>query len=170
MYKIFKIVFAMLLIFISFNGIAFANQISFNDLIENGRAYDKKSVKVRGEAIGEAMKRGSYSWINISDGTLPFGIWMKNEDAGKVRIFGNYHNKGDMVEVTGTFNRACGEHGGDMDIHADSVAVVKEGKRIIHPLNYNRKLISIVLTVLTLILGVFTCRKIKRAQGDISKP
>lgn len=161
MHKIFKIVFTMFLIFFSFNGIAFADEFTFNDLIENGKAFDKKPVKVRGEAIGESMKRDSNSWINISDGTLPFGIWMKNEDAEKVKLFGNYHNKGDIIEVTGTFNRACSQHGGDMDIHADSIVVVKEGQIIPHPIDYSRQLVSIGLTVLTLILGALTYRKIK---------
>lgn len=163
MHKIFKIVFTMFLVFFSFSGIALADELTFNDLIEKGKSFDKKIVKVRGEAIGEAMKRGSYSWINISDGTVPFGIWMKNEDAEKVKLFGNYHNKGDIIEVTGTFNRACSEHGGDMDIHADSVVVVKEGQAIYHPLDYRRQFISIALTLFTLILGALTYRRIKRA-------
>lgn len=163
MHKIFKIVFTVFLIFFSFNGIAFADELSFNDLVENGKAYDKKVVKVRGEAIGDVMKRGSYTWINISDGTLPFGIWMKNEDAEKVKMLGNYHNKGDIIEVTGTFNRACSQHGGDMDIHADNVVVVKKGQIITRSLDYRKLNISMGLTALTLVLGVLFYRKIKMA-------
>ncbi|MDF2673017.1 MAG: hypothetical protein K0R09_1282 [Clostridiales bacterium] len=162
MYKIFKIVLAVFLIFFSFTGIALADEkLTFNELVENGKVFDKKQVKISGEAIGEALKRGSYTWINISDGTLPMGIWMRSEDADKVKVFGDYHNKGDLIEITGTFNRACSEHGGDMDIHADSVVMVKEGERIAHPLEYRRFIISIGLTLLTVMLGALTYRKIK---------
>ena len=164
MYKIFKIVLAVFLIFFSFNGIALADEkLTFNELVENGKVFDKKQVKISGEAIGEALKRGSYTWINISDGTLPMGIWMRSEDADKVKGFGDYHNKGDLIEITGTFNRACSQHGGDMDIHADSVVIVEEGGKIVHLLNYRRFNISIGLTVLTLILGALVYRRVKMA-------
>jgi hypothetical protein len=162
MYKIFKIVLAVFFILFSFTRIALADEkLTFNELVENGKAFDKKQVKISGEAIGEALQRGSYTWINISDGTLPMGIWMRSEDADKVKVFGDYHNKGDVIEITGTFNRACSEHGGDMDIHANSVAILLEGKKIAHPLEHRRFNISIGLTVLTLILGALTYRKIK---------
>lgn len=160
MFKIFKIVFAVLLIFFSFAGTAMADEkLTFNYLIENGKSYDKKEVKIRGEAIGEPLKRGSYTWINISDGTVPFGIWIRNEDAEKVRVFGDYHKKGDTVEVTGIFNRACSEHGGDMDIHAGSVNIIEKGGKIDHPLNYGKLGISIGLTAVTLILGALLFKK-----------
>lgn len=162
MFKIFKIVFTMFLIFFSFSGIAFADEVTFNDLIENGKTFDKKNVVVRGEAIGESMKRGSYSWININDGTYPFGIWMKNEDGEKVKVFGDYHHKGDVIKVTGRFNRACSQHGGDMDIHADSVTVEESGRIVLHSLNHRRQLFAVGLTLLTVILGALTYRKIKR--------
>lgn len=163
MYKIFKIVLTVFFIFFLFSKAAYADELTFNDLIENGKAFDKKNVTIRGEAIGEPMKRGSYTWINISDGTIPFGIWMKSEDAEKVKIFGDYHNKGDIIEVTGTFNRACSEHGGDMDIHADNVVVIKKGQIITRALDYKKLNISIGLTALTLVLGVLAYRKIKMA-------
>lgn len=161
MYKIFKIVLAVFFIFFSLNETVFADELTFNDLIEKGKNFDKKNIIIKGEAIGESMKRGSYTWINISDGTLPFGIWMKNEDAGKVKVFGDYHYKGDVIEVRGTFNRACKQHGGDMDIHADSVVVVEEGKVIDHGLNYRKLNISIGITALTILLGALTYKKVK---------
>lgn len=161
MYKIFKIVLAVFFIFFSLNEIVFADELTFNDLIEKGKNFDKKNIIIKGEAIGDSMKRGSYTWINISDGTIPFGIWMKNEDAGKVKIFGDYHHRGDVVEVRGTFNRACSQHGGDMDIHADSITVVKKGKVIDHGLNYRRLNISMGITALTILLGALTYKKVK---------
>lgn len=164
MYKIFKIVLAVIFIFFSFTEIALADEkLTFNDLVEKGKFFDGKTVKISGEAIGESMKRGSYTWINISDGTLPMGIWMKNEDADKVKIFGDYHHKGDVVEVAGVFYRACSEHGGDMDIHADSIVIIKKGESIVHALDHKKLNISIGLTVLTLSLGALIYRKIEMA-------
>jgi hypothetical protein len=49
-----------------------------------------------------------------------------------IKYYGDYHNIGDSVRVTGVFNRACKEHGGDMDIHCDSIEVVSNGYERTH--------------------------------------
>jgi hypothetical protein len=109
------------------------------------------------------MKRGSFSWINISDGTVQMGIWMKQEDAEKIHVFGDYKHTGDMVEVTGVFNRSCREHGGDMDIHAVTVNIVENGYGNEKPLNKSRINISIVLTLAVSFLGISTYRRLKKS-------
>jgi len=36
------------------------------------------------------------------------------------------------VQVSGIFNAACPEHGGDMDVHATEISVVREGMALDH--------------------------------------
>ena len=55
-----------------------------------------------------------------------------------MRLFGDYRNEGDAVRVTGEFHAACREHGGDMDIHATGLEVVREGHAVTHRLNTGR--------------------------------
>ena len=79
-----------------------ASIYSLNDLIENGKTFDKKEVTVKGEAIGEALERKDYTWINISDTTNAMGIYMTKEDADKVKTYGGYSKIGDTIQVSGT--------------------------------------------------------------------
>lgn len=161
MLKIFRIIILSLFIVI-LNGqmCSAAPYKNFNDLIENGRNLDNKIITVQGEVIGDRMKRGNYSWINISDGSNGMGIWIKNEDADAIKVYGNYNNKGDTVEIEGKFNRACKEHGGDMDIHAQSIKIIKAGYPVNHAINRNKIITALLLTAVTIILAILS--KMKR--------
>ena len=116
---------------ISFSENVYADEISeiidISNLIENAAELDQQEVTVSGEAVGEAMNRGSHSWININDGTNAIGIWMSSSEAQKVKYFGKYKYKGDLLKVSGIFNKTCKEHGGESDIHATTLEVIKTG-------------------------------------------
>jgi hypothetical protein len=101
--------------------------IDISYLIEQAAELDQHEVTVSGEAVGEVMNRGSHSWININDGTNAIGIWISSSDAQKVKYFGNYKYKGDVLKVSGIFNRTCKEHGGESDIHSISLEVEEAG-------------------------------------------
>jgi hypothetical protein len=101
--------------------------IDISYLIENAAELDQQEVTVSGEAVGEAMNRGSHSWININDGTNAIGIWMSSSEAQKIKYFGNYKYKGDVLKISGTFNRACKEHGGESDIHSITLEIEETG-------------------------------------------
>lgn len=103
-----------------------------SELIDRGGEYNSKVVNIQGEAIGELLERGEYSFVNINDGTSAMGIYLKTTDGDMIKYYGDYHNIGDSVRVTGVFNRACKEHGGDMDIHCDSIEVVSDGYERTH--------------------------------------
>lgn len=147
----------MLIIFIlgSFNCNAQDKIVKINDLIEKSTEYSGKVVTVEGEAIGEKMKRGDYSWVNINDGSNAIGLWIKSNDGDNIKRFGNYKGQGDTVKVTGIFNINCKEHGGDIDIHVSKITITQEGKYINHNLNGIKVKLSIILVILTLILGKF---------------
>ena len=118
---------------------------SVSELIDNGHKYDSKVINIQGEAIGELLERGEYSFVNINDGTSAIGIYLKTTDGEMIKSFGNYHKIGDSVSVTGVFNRACKEHGGDMDIHCDSIQIVSDGYERTHNINKFKIIFIIVL-------------------------
>lgn len=84
-----------------------------------------KTIEYEGEIIGDIMKRGSYTWINVHDDANAVGVWVPAMEMGNVKYSGQYKYTGDIIRVTGTFHRACIEHGGDMDIHAEKLEIVK---------------------------------------------
>ncbi len=152
-----------------------AEVVSSTELMERCRFYDGKMVTYRGEVIGDVMIRGEHTWINLNDD--PYGtrrgrgskglagynrgqsIWCKANDVKDITYTGDYRHSGDIVEVTGIFNRACPEHGGDMDIHAIKVDLIKSGHRVSHPFNIRRALIALVLLMIS--GGLFTINRLK---------
>ena len=131
MYKTVKTLLIMLLLSFSLSAQVFAAAaIEINTLIEKSQAFDGQTVTVEGEALGEAMLRGEYAWINISDNTNAIGVWLKASDAQKISVFGDYRHKGDTVKITGIFSRNCAEHGGDVDIHNQAMEIIEKGTNV----------------------------------------
>ena len=141
----------VLLIVVAFAGfpaVAAAADVSSTTLIEEPATWDGRTVTFTGEAVGEAMVRGDEVWLHLNDdayaegsiasGASPQGynsgiaVVVDAEDAGVVRVFGDYRHQGDVVQVSGIFNAACPEHGGDMDVHATEISVVREGMALDH--------------------------------------
>lgn len=163
MVKTFKTIVITCILTFSFTIACMAKEYNnFNELIENGKKIDNTKIALKGEAIGEAMNRGKYSWINISDGSNAMGIWIKNEQVQSIKNFGKYGYKGDTLRVNGTFNRACVDHGGDMDIHAISVEIVEVGGKVIIPISNSKKIMAIILTLITLTL-IFLYKKFTKS-------
>jgi hypothetical protein len=133
--------------------------VTSDDLINNAKDYDKKEVVYSGEVIGDIMKRGENTWINVFDGTNAIGIWIKTEEAKKIKYAGKYSFTGDTVKVTGMFDRACSEHGGDLDIHANKIEIIKQGYYDIKKINYNFIIISVILLITSIVLNIFILKK-----------
>jgi len=124
---------------------AFAKPVDSTTLLNNSFKYDGKIVEFQGEAIGEVMKRGKYAWVNIHDGQNAIGVFMKYEDAKKIRYLGRYLVKGDIVLVKGIFNRSCKVHGGDTDIHALQVQIAKRGYKMQEQINKTKAAFAILI-------------------------
>lgn len=120
----------MFVIFLLPQDVMAAEKTEINTLINQAKEMDGETVKVVGEAIGEPMNRGTYTWVNINDGTNAIGVWMKKSDAKKITYYGDYKNKGDMLQLTGIFNRACSQHGGEADIHFKTFDGIEKGQKI----------------------------------------
>ncbi len=143
-------------------------EVSSPALVENANLWDGRIITFKGEAIGERMIRGNSAWIHLNDdaymersseeGTPLAGynsgqaVWVSAEMARKIQFFGDYWHQGDIVKVTGVFHAACSEHGGDMDIHASSLEVLRLGHSVPHATNAPRALLAITLLMLASML------------------
>jgi hypothetical protein len=141
--------------------IGFANPVSSSALIEQPAKYNNKRISFEGEVVGDVMARGKFSWININDdpysrdkkGNLGYNsgqsVWLPTKLAKKIKRAGGYFWRGDRVLARGVFNRVCGIHGGDMDIHANQLTIVKKGHFVRHPFSVAKALWVLILSALT---------------------
>lgn len=146
------------------------NSPSSTELVEAPKTFDGTSVRFTGEVIGEAMKRGDMAWLHLNDdayylknveegaqlGGYNTGmpVWIPAEEAATITYFGDYKHEGDVVSVSGTFNAACGQHGGDMDIHATALEIVQAGRTVVDPVHPNKIVWALGLSLLALALYV----------------
>jgi hypothetical protein len=137
----------------------YAQQTSSTELINNAREYDGKSVVYVGEAVGDVMVRGDFAWVNINDGENAIGVWMSKELAGEIKFTGSYRNKGDRLEITGVFNRNCTQHGGDMDIHAQSIRKISSGWAVSEELDKTKRNYVFILIAVLCLVFLFVRRR-----------
>ncbi|MFA5251303.1 MAG: DNA-binding protein [Phycisphaerae bacterium] len=137
----------------------FAQQISSTGLINNAREYDGNSVIYVGEAVGDVMVRGDFAWVNVNDGENAIGVWMNKDLAGEIRLTGSYRAKGDRLEITGVFNRNCVQHGGDMDIHAQSMRRINPGRFTGEELDKTKRNYVFILLAALCLTFVFVRRR-----------
>jgi len=120
-------------------------------LIEQGKVLDGKDVVFDGEVIGDIMRRGDHAWINVLSNGTAIGVWITEQQRALINLTGHFDVIGDRVQITGVFHRACVEHGGDLDIHADSLQVIQDGIHTHTPLDIRRLLVAAVLLLLACI-------------------
>jgi len=147
--------------------IANAQAISSTDLINNAKEYDGKIITYEGEVIGDIMTRGQHAWININDGQNAIGIWVDNLMVKDIVYVGSYKAKGDEVEIKGVFHRACIEHGGDLDIHVQSIRKISTGRQISEALDFNKIKIVLMLSgilILFLMLDLLVHKKYRKGR------
>ena len=164
MKKIFFILVTILLLSSATLVNASQQEVSINDLIENAKEYDGKEVVLEGEVIGDILDRGEDVWVNISDGNnSAIGIYMSKELSAVITTTGNYKTSGDRIRIAGIFQRACKDHGGDLDVHGSSVELVSKGKAndISYPSYY--PYIAVGLITLTTVLCYITFKRLKKA-------
>jgi hypothetical protein len=118
--------------------VCLAGQISSKELINNAKEYDGKSVVYVGEAVGDVMNK---------------------ELAGEIQFTGSYHAKGDRLEITGVFQRNCIQHGGDMDIHAQSIRKISPGRVVGEELDTSKRNFIFLLLVVLCLVFVFVRRR-----------
>lgn len=165
MHNICKTLILMILITICLVGTVNAENITeINSLVNNMSAFDGQIVTIEGEAIGEAMNRGTYSWININDGTNALGIWLPSSDAETITTFGDYKHTGDRVRISGIFSKNSSKHGGDIEIDCSSLEIIKRGQLIDEPLTNVKIITATLLFSLALMLTYAYFRVVQKTK------
>ncbi|MBN2026598.1 MAG: hypothetical protein JW854_07570 [Actinobacteria bacterium] len=157
------------------------DHVSISELIENMEEYDGDTVVISGEAIGDIMIRGDHAWLTVNDDSysensleeggeysgvsnIGIGVWAPSSEVQSIENLGSYTEKGDIVEVTGVFHRACSEHGGDTDIHAYSIRVIEDGHAVEHPFSYGKLFVAAILAGLVVFLLVLWNRRRRESE------
>jgi len=139
--------------------ICYAQTLSSAELINNAKDYDGKTIVYSGEAIGDVMLRGEFAWVNINDGENALGVWMSAALAKEIKFAGNYKSHGDRLEITGVFHRACLEHSGDLDIHAQGLRKIGDGRIAKENLNFDKASLSLILLGVLFLIWILTLFK-----------
>lgn len=142
----------ILALFFSLSAPAYGSVSSTELIGGDAKKHSGKSIEYQGEAIGDVMERGEYGWVNLHDGDNAIGVWAPVEMLRKIKYAGDYNYAGDIVKVEGVFSQSCKEHGGDIDIHATSLSIVKAGGRVDHPIDGKKAVAAGVLAVLAAVL------------------
>ncbi|MDO8986817.1 MAG: hypothetical protein Q7V14_01135 [Coriobacteriia bacterium] len=155
-------------------------------LVEQPKKYDGRKVEFTGEAIGEVMVRGEDAWIHINDDAYyaknveegaPLGgfnsgmaVWLPAGLTTRIMYYGDYKHEGDVVTITGVFNAACAEHGGDMDIHADELVVDVQGRHVIDEVKPWKIWLAVVLCLIAALLyAMHRSGEASRTLGPVSR-
>lgn len=108
-------------------------------------ALDRQTVQFSGEAVGEALNAGrDYRWVNLLDEGIAIGVYTTAKSVAAIDGYGDYDRTGAVVEVVGVYNVACDQHGGDLDVHATSVRVIKGSVARDHPVRSSKALAALV--------------------------
>jgi len=154
-YSVQRIAYSLVLLTFFFVTNCYAVVWSSNELIEKSKELNGRKLNYRGELVTAILDRGEYSWANLNDGSNAIGVWCKSSLLGGVKFAGDYKNRGDIIEVNGTLNRACSIHNGELDIHADTVKIIEKGHsliRAINPKRINSAIVLFAFTILTVII------------------
>lgn len=135
--------------------------VGINELIEDAKGYDGQEVTIQGEAIGESLERGNYTWVNVNDGTNAIGIWLEKSKADKILYYGDYDHKGDTVKIKGIFYKACKEHGGESDLHGYSLEIVEAGYQVKEQISSLKIIGAVILTIVASLIMLYFVRIIK---------
>ena len=167
--KALLILIALLLLAIPTVAFAENGGVDSNDLIDRAKDYDGTTVVYEGEVLGDILYRGDFAWLAVSDGNNTIGVYVTAEQAKQVSVVGGYGKQGDTIRVEGVFHRACAEHGGDLDIHANTVAVLRVGESVQMPLSRLVTILAIALPLPAAALLFLVWRRRAPQQTNVRK-
>ncbi len=136
--------------------------VGSNDLIEGSQAFDGREVVYSGEVIGDILNAGDHVWLNISDGSNAIGAWTDRSLTSDIQVPGRYGQRGDIVQVTGVFHRACPEHGGDFDIHTKAITLLERGLPVAHDVQTWKVWLAILLTAAAVACAIPVLSRMER--------
>ena len=117
---------------------SFIYDTTIEDILAETSLHDGRIVQFVGEAIGDRVlddAGGKYCWVTVesmADGSdANISVYMTVEQAEQIDHFGRYGVTGTTLQIRGTFNQACSNHEGLVDVHATNVGVMARG--VEHP-------------------------------------
>lgn len=138
--------------------ISFIYDTSITDLSTADTYYDKQTVQVTGEVVGDRITAGDgrHCWLQLASpsDSSTVSVYLTNESADKVDTYGAYGRKGTTLQVRGTFNLACPDHDGASDLHAQVVTVTEKGKATPDEFDINAFIPGMVTVMIGLALMV----------------
>ena len=113
---------------------SFIYDTSITDLSTADTYYDKQTVQVTGEVVGDRindeMQPGN-CWVTLQDddpaNPSVVSVFMTMEQAKNIDTYGSYGVTGTTLQVRGTFHLDCREHQGMSDIHVEEVSALAAG-------------------------------------------
>ncbi len=143
--KALLLIIAVVLVLVPAAALAEGTAVGSNDLIDHAKDYDGATIIYSGEVVGDILYRGDHAWLAVSDGNNTIGVFVTAEQAKQISFVGGYGVRGDAIRIEGVFHRACAEHGGDLDIHADSVSVITLGGA--SPVAFSRPVVILAIAL-----------------------
>jgi hypothetical protein len=152
------IVLIALVLLLSPLAVAQSKAVGSTEMIDSAAELNGATVAYRGEVIGDILYRGDNAWIEVSDGANTIGCLVDSEDARKIVHTGKYRERGDTVELSGVFHRACPEHGGDLDLHITAFSIVQTGYPVEQPVSLGMLAAAIAALLCAAFLGFLVVR------------
>jgi len=121
---------------------AWAGEVSVGVLLSDGAAFDRQTVTVEGELVGDFLRRGEWVWVQLNgdsyaDTPAPAGGGLTGSNAGIAVRFGTdafdaagfdrpggYGIRGPIVRVSGEWRYHDEERGGESYLAVDSFEVM----------------------------------------------
>ena len=136
---------------------SFIYDTSITDLSTADTYYDKQTVQVTGEVVGDRISAGDgrHCWLQLASpsDSSTVSVYLTNESADKVDTYGAYDRKGTTLQ-RGTFNLACPDHDGASDLHAQVVTVTEKGKATPDEFDINAFIPGVVTVMIGLAMMV----------------
>ena len=140
---------------------SFIYDSSIVDLSNADSYYDKQTVQITGEVVGDIIDaRDGMVWVTLSEtsnsSNASVAVLMTRESASHIDTLGRYGTTGTMLQVRGVFHLACPEDQGLSDVHATSVAVVTKGSHHANEFRPEAFAVGAALTVVGFaLMGLF---------------
>ena len=140
---------------------SFIYDSSIVDLSNADSYYDKQTVQITGEAVGDIIDaRDGMVWVTLAEASsssnASVAVLMTRESASHIDTLGRYGTTGTMLQVRGLFHLACPEDQGLSDVHATSVAVVTKGSHHVEEFRPEAFAVGAALTVVGFaLMGLF---------------
>ena len=113
----------VVLAFIFFAGKGYSQAVE--SILKHKDFFDRKSVSVEGEVVGDIIKRGNHSIVNLKDGSFFIGLVLTPEQVHSIEFTRTSQSRGDLVKAEGIFYKEYPELSGESIISVKDLVVVK---------------------------------------------